>query len=181
MQAPAANPQQAGLVAASADMNAYSAAASFLCSPPMAQAFAHASAQSLTGSASNAIIWAAPGRDNDGTWSAGSPDRFTIATPGFYEVTAHAGIASTAAAAECWIQLTTGSGNPAGPGVVTSWWHGSGTAFAGSNLFIGSAGLIPVLIYATDVLQLMVQPANTCTTAQLFTLWGDWSHRLVSL
>jgi hypothetical protein len=181
MLIPAVNPQQAGLVAASADMNAYSAAAAFLCSPPMVQAFAHASNQSLTGSALTAVTWATPLRDNDSTWSALSPAQVTLQTQGFYEVAAHIGVTVAAVTAECFIRLTTGASNPAGAGNITDWWHCSGVALAATTFALGSAGLIPVLIYPGDTLKLIVQPANTCTTASLLTgWWGDWHHRMVS-
>lgn len=181
MQAPTINAQQAGLVATSADMNAYSQAAQFLLNPPMALAHAKTSVQSLTGGAANAIIWAQPARDNDGTWQAGSPDRFTVSTQGFYEVAAHAFTSPTAGTAECYFLVTTGTANPAGTGFTTSWWHSCGTAFTGNNLAVGAAGIIPVLLYPTDVLQFIVSPTTTCTTGNLLNYWGDWSHRLVSL
>jgi hypothetical protein len=185
MLIPVVNAQQAGLVASSADMNAYSQAASFLCSPPMAVAPAHPSAQSLTGGSISAINWGTPTRDNDNTWSSGAGNQFTIQTQGFYEAAAHVYLGQAANTAECWIQVTTGTGNPAGSGITTSCWHASLTIFTGQNTGIGCAGLIPVLLYPTDVLQFMVQPQVTCTTAAFTSLslvdyWGDWSHRMVS-
>jgi hypothetical protein len=55
--------------------------------------------------------------------------------------------------------------------------------FAGTSIAVGSAGIIPAILYPGDILQFCVQAQNNCTTAQLGTTgyWGDYSHRLVSL
>jgi hypothetical protein len=183
MLIPVVNPQQAGLPVASADMNACSAAARFLLNAPMAQAAAASPAQSLTGAALNQVNWAQPARDNDGTWQPGGASSFfTLNTQGFYEVAATIGIGPAAVTAECFVQVSTGPGNPAGFAVISTWWHGSGTRFTGDTFAIGSAGIIPVLLYAGDSLAFVVQPANTCTTGQ-FTgtaSFGSWYHRMVS-
>lgn len=179
MLIPVVNPQQAGLCAASADMNAYSAAAQFLCSPPMAHALAAAPPQAITAATVTAITWAAPDRDNDTTWSAGSPSLFLIGTQGYYEVAAHVSLTAAATAAECFILVTYGAANPAGPG-TSSWWHGSGLPFTGTNFILASAGLIPVELYANDQVQFMVQASANCATAATSGFTGDWSHRMVS-
>lgn len=186
MQVPVVNAQQAGLVAASADMNSYAAACQFLLNPPAALALASgtvaavATAQSLTASTPAAILWNTPLLDRDLTWNATLAGQFTVNTPGFYEVSAHAYLTVAAVTAEGWIRVTTGSNNPAGSGVTSDYWHASAVAPPSGSLSVSISGLIPAYCYLGDFLQFFVQASANCATTSLGS-FGDWSHKQVSL
>lgn len=191
MLAPTVNAQQAGLAAASSDMNNYAYACQFLLNPPIAWARASNSvagsdsAQSFTAATATAVLWNTPKADRDQTWLAASPAQFAVNTPGFYEAAGHLNLTNAGVSAIAWIRVTTGTNAPGGSGVTSDWWHASAVSppsGGGRPFGICSGGLIPQYLYVLDTLQFFVQVNTTCASVVVTGgTFGDWSHKLVSL
>lgn len=158
MTIPVLTPVPAGYVVQLSDLQAMTSACTFLMTKPLARIHMASSGQSLPTGSGTAITFNTVDFDTDGTWNSGSPTRLTIQTPGFYKVRYTVGL-GTSTSGNSWVQVTTGTNNPAGSGVLSQCYGAYATVTASQ---LGSAGIIPQYLYALDYIQ--VYYAGTAAT-----------------
>lgn len=104
----------AGHVATADEMNALAYACTFGLTKPVAQVVA--STARAIGTSPGAVQFDSANFDYDGMWSATTPARLTISTPGWYKAR-YSIVTGNTQAYNTFITSTTGSGNPQGPGI----------------------------------------------------------------
>lgn len=158
--APLPPSQYAGQLATSSDMNAMAAAALWLRRPPMvlAQTNSSGTGQSMP-SSGQAITFSSILRDTDGFFALSAPSHLTVPVNGIYKV--RYSVPFTVANCQVWVRITTGSNNPAGAGVQSSWWYGWAGAGNGNDGCVCGGGVLPLPLYQGDYIQIFATPATT--------------------
>lgn len=174
--------EPAGVIAAAADLNAWAGACTFKLgsaagNKPMFFLMA-STTQSFGTSSGTKVIWsntAAIFKDNDGGWASGTPDRYTIQTPGYwtFDWTVNAGIWASYLQAWCTVQTT--AANPYNPSVNINFQY-TNMAQTGSNAFATSGGLCPIYLYPGDYVAVNAQPgaATTSSSNPYSHFTGEW-------
>lgn len=150
--------EPAGVIAASADLNAWANACSFLLgsgsgSNPVFLLQA-SSAQSI-GTTFAAVNFSNSGaifKDNDGGWSSSTPGRYTFQTTGFFTIDWSVPVGAFSGFLMAYAQVTTGSSNPQGSGVTYKFQFTSSDV-GSIYVALSSGGVMPQQIYAGDYLQ----------------------------
>ena len=144
----------AGHIATSSDMNQLAAAATFLLGKPIAHVHDGTGSYAI---ASPMACWDTKDIDTDGMWSAGSPNRLTIQTPGWYKLRAAITSNGAGAGMEFFMRSTTGSNNPLGSGVnsTPNWEAATFTSSASPFTSFHVSGIWPYYLYQADFLQVM--------------------------
>jgi hypothetical protein len=157
----------AGSVATATQMNDLAYAMTFfLQDKPLAQAKA-SSGQSVTGSTQNIVALGTKVFDNDGMWSS-SFNGLTVQTQGWYRFSY--GIPCPVIT-DGHIFITTGTNNPAGSGVTSTYWPGTeGHSPSANYIVCRASGIIPQYMYALDEVQVECNPASSTTLSS-----GDWT------
>lgn len=168
---PAPPVQYAGRLATSADMNSLAQTALYLRRPPMvvAQSATSGTGQSMTSTPAGVQFTGGVLRDTDGFFAPANNTRLTVRTPGFYRVRYSVPFDVAAQNCQCMARVTTGSNNPAGAGVTSSWWYAWAGAANSINGCACGGGIIPVYLYVLDyveILQNVVTTSNMPVTPQ---------------
>jgi hypothetical protein len=117
-------------------------------------------AQTLTTATLTAVTWDTRITDRDSGWASGSDTRYTAQTPGYYLLAANVQFASNATGARVIVfQVTTGSGNPAGPGVTTQFGRAGIAAVSGAATCASSKSLTPYM-YDGDYAQVLAYQSS---------------------
>lgn len=154
----------AGYVVTANDMNNLGAACTFLMTRPIARVHDAAGTQTI-GTSVVAVQFNTKDFDTDGMWSSGANTRLTVQTPGFYKVEYWIDLmgSSSSTNADTYVQVTSGSNNPAGAGIIQPCWGGHATAGVAASTRSGahSAGILPLYMYSLDYVEIYA----LCTTA----------------
>lgn len=152
MSIPTIPSMPAGHIATVSDMNALSAACTFLLTKPMAKVRDTAGGVNFTTSGA-VITYTTVDFDTDGMWSAGSPNRLTIQTPGWYKLRYMVNQNGSSSATNAAAVGVTGSNNPAGSGLSTNMlWASYSDSEPG---YMSGRGLWPFYLYAGDFIRLI--------------------------
>lgn len=180
MNIPATPTQYAGTVAASADMNSLSASAAFVAGPPFVIIQTSTTATQNVGTAAAALTWSLALRNNDTNWASGAPTILTINTQGLYECRYQIALAFVASAVmRAYIQVVTGTNNPVGSGVTTTYWSTqTASVLSGVVSACVGGGVIPVELYPGD--QVSIMAFSTVATTTTTNHWCQASLRMVS-
>jgi hypothetical protein len=157
----------AGYVATSTDMNNLAYCCTFLSTKPISRVRDAAGGQALSTTGSPVIInFATKDIDTDGMWSSGTPNRLTIATPGWYKFRYAIATGTGTTLRVCGQTIsTTGANNPAGSGVVSSpYWGSYSYSASGNTAYARAAGIWPFYLYAGDYLQVQGFTDNAVST-----------------
>jgi hypothetical protein len=180
----------AGSVVTATTLNQLGTAVSFLLAPPKAvlqqvNSSPFGGGQSIAATTATAIGWNNAINNSDSAWSSGNNTRFTCQTPGYYlfEAVWQSTAETSAGYRGCYFRVTTGSNNPGGAGLTTSFGASRApnvTSASGVNYTaIGSACISPFL-YVLDYVEFMAYSSHSETTG--FTDGGSYlTATLVSL
>lgn len=174
--------ENAGVISSSSDLNAWSAACTWLLgsgSNTMPVFFLQqGTAQGLTTSFANITNFsssAAVFKDNAGGFSGGSPNRYTVQLPGFYTINWGVSVGANASYLEALAGVVTGSGNPYNPSTTFIFQHQTRNVST-SDGFASARGLCPVYMVAGDFIFVNARvgvAASTDITWPSF-LSGQW-------
>ena len=167
----------AGYVAQGAQLAELCTAISWLMSGKPLTRLTQGTAQSFTSGTAAAVTWDTKIVDRDSGWSSSHTTRYTAQTPGYYQLAAGVSFASnTTGARLAYFQVTTGSNNPAGPGVTTAFCRPS-VPGAGLTTGVTLESLTPYLydldyveVYAEQNSGGALSTAVTGTTPSFFTI-----------
>lgn len=149
----------AGYVVQLADLQNLSAAATFALTKPAVYAVDNTGGQAITTSFL-AVPFTATFIDTDNMWIAGSAKRFTVQTPGWYKISYGVNVGSVGGVFNSAVASTTGSNNPQGSGVQSSYYWGGYTDVAASSIgYAGATGDWPFYLYQGDFLQVFIKAA----------------------
>ena len=128
--------------------------ASFLLTPPGQVLLTATGAQSIPNSTNTAITWnTAANSGPDMMWTSGS--QVTAQTPGYYDLDAQVIFASNSTGArQVMFRVTTGTGNPAGPGNTVIFGLFSAIPASGLNTIV-STGMTGPYMYAGDYVEVL--------------------------
>lgn len=161
----------AGHVVTLSDMQALSAAATFLLAKPIVLIEQIASGQAITTSLSTLNNFTSGGviYDTDSMWNSGTPSRLVVQTPGWYRACYAVNCNTTGGTYTTCLRSTTGANNPQGAGVQSLNHWGGYAAVTASSLpgYAGASGLWPAYLYAGDYLQILMQAAAAGTSTGL--------------
>lgn len=144
----------AGHVVTVAEMNQLSAACTFLLTKPVARVHDGAGAQAI-GTGATTVSFNTKDIDTDGMWSAGTTNRLTVQTPGWYKVHYGLSVLGVNGTFNTGLKSTTGSNNPLGAGVVSALqWPGYTVGSATVTTAAGASGVWPFFLYIGDFIQL---------------------------
>jgi hypothetical protein len=150
----------AGGVVQLTDLQNLAAAATFALTKPVVYAVDNTGGQAITTSFL-AIPFTTTFFDTDSMWSAGSATRFTVNTPGWYKVSYGVNVGTVGGVFMTAVRSTTGSNNPQGAGVNSSYyWAGAANVVASSIAYPGATGDWPFYLYAGDYLSVFVKAAT---------------------
>lgn len=173
--------EPAGVIATSADLNAWANACTFLLgsgsgSNPMFLLMASATQSwSTTAAFCNFSNTAALFKDNDGGWSSGNPGRYTVQTPGYWVVDYTINGGTSANNLKTWLQVTTTASNPFNPSATIDCMYGNTPATSATVCTISAGGLIPIYLYTGDLIQVSVTTgaASTSGTSPFSHMSGE--------
>lgn len=158
----------AGYIAQAADLNNLAYAAQFLLNRPLTRIHDSAGGQAIGTAGTTAISFAHVDYDNDSMYSSSQPTRLAVQTPGYYRVDYMiSGYQSNGSnPMNTWAQVTTGSNNPQGSGVITEVWPGYGVGNVGAQAVCcgRGSGIIPLFMYAGDYVTVYAQCTATGQT-----------------
>ena len=143
-----------GEAASIAKLNQLAYDAAFLLTPPGQVLLTSTGAQSIPNATLTAVTWnTATGSGPDTMWTAGS--QCTAQTPGYYDLDAQVNFTSNATGArQAMFRVTTGPGNPAGPGVTTIFGLFSATPSSGIFAIV-TTGMTGPYMYAGDYVEVL--------------------------
>ena len=169
----------AGTAVSSAALTQCAAAAQWLCyTRPLTQ-LQQTGVQSIPNNTATAVTWSKI-TDRDGGFT--STTTYTAQTPGYYLLAACITYAASATGGrQCYFTVTTGPGNPAGPGVTTSFALTAIPGMATTPASAVSKSLAPQKAYAGDYFQVI---ALQTSGGALSTSTSDggcyWTIQMVS-
>ena len=173
--------ETAGTISASADLNDWAGACTFLLgsasgTQPVFLLMA-STTQALTGTfaAVNYSNTAALFKDNDGGWAAGSPSKYTIQTAGYWHIEWSVSAASSANNIECYAQVTTSASNPYNPSTTVKFQHSNRPATT-AVVVASAAGLVAIYLYPNDFIQVFATVGVNVNTSSTFypQFSGQW-------
>lgn len=171
MTIPAIPSLPAGHVVTVADMQSLANAATFLLNKPIVLVEQVAGPQAIgtslgafTGFTSAGLIY-----DTDGMWNSANPGQLTVQTPGWYKVRYSVNFGTASGTFNAAVRSTTGSNNPAGPGVQSGNYWGSYSVSPGTGqpIYGGAQGVWPAYLYAGDYLQIFMKAASAGSSTGL--------------
>ena len=170
----------AGTAATSAGLTQVAAAAQWLCyTRPLTRA-RQAVTQSIPNATATPVTWDTKIIDRDGGFT--SSTTYTAQTPGFYLLAACIGYAANATGGrQCYFTVTTGSNNPAGPGVTTSFALAAVPAAASVPTAAVSKQLVPQRVYTGDYFQVIAwQNSGGALSTSTANGGSYWTIQMVS-
>lgn len=180
----------AGAVVTAATLNQLGQAVSFLLQPPQVvleqvNSSPFSGGQSIAATTATAIGWNSAIANPDSAWSSGNNTRVTAQTPGYYLFSAvwQAAAETSAGYRGGYFRVTTGSNNPGGAGVTTSFGAvrvPNVTSISGVNYSAVGSSCISPYLYVLDYVEFIAYSSHSETTG--FTDGGSWlTATLVSL
>ena len=179
---PSVPTENAGVVSSASDLNAWSAACTWLLgsgSNTMPVFFLQqGTAQGLTTSfagITNYSSSAAIFKDNAGGFSGGTPNRYTVQLAGFYTINWGISVVSGASYIEAYGVCFTGASNPYNPSSFAIFHHQTRNVGT-TDAFVSGRGLVPFYLVAGDFIEIQARvgvAANTDTAWPSF-LAGQW-------
>src|SRR5690242_14272239 len=149
----------AGYVATLGDMQALAYAAQFALTKPIAKIIDNTGGAAIATSF-GAVSFTASIFDTDGMWNAGSPDRLTVQTPGWYNVRYGINTGSVVGVYTTCVASTTGANNPQGSGVQSAnYWGGMSDEANASIGWATGGGDWPFYLYAGDYVRVFIEAA----------------------
>lgn len=165
----------AGYIVQPADLNNLAAAATFLLGKPLAVIQDVTAGHAITAAfaavpmigVTNINTGGSGQVDTDGMFSTGHNTRLTVATPGWFKF--RYSISTLPSAGQVWCitygQVTTGSNNPLGGGLMQKFWSGYAVYNGTNQTSVSSGGLWPAFLYAGDYFEVYAAVDATATTA----------------
>jgi hypothetical protein len=159
---PQLNPMPAGYIAQAVDMNYLATAASFLLNKPITRVHDTVGSQ-VVQTATAPIVFGVADFDTTSMFNATFPTRLTVKTAGFYKVSY---MVSTTTSGTCvvgtYAQITTGSNNPSGAGILTRAWPGYAFGTSSNNRCCPhGGGILPLYLYPGDYVEIYAYSTNT--------------------
>jgi len=152
----------AGTVATAATLNQLGSAVSFLLQPPRSviqqtNVAPVSGGQSIPATTATAIIWTTTAVNSDSGWNSSNNTQYTAQTPGAY------------------FRITTGTNNPGGAGLTTSFGSSrlaNVTSATGVNYTAIGTSMITPYMYVLDYVELIAYSSHAETTG--FTDGGSY-------
>jgi hypothetical protein len=170
----------AGTVVTSAALTQAAAAARWLCyTRPLTQAQQQVT-QSIPNSAATPVTWDTKITDRDSGLT--SATTYTAQTPGYYLLAASVCYAANSTGGrQCYFTVTTGPGNPAGPGITTSFALAAIPGAATVPAAAVSKSLVPQRVYAGDSFQVIAfQSSGGALPTSTANGGSYWTIQMVS-
>jgi hypothetical protein len=173
--------EEAGTISTSADWNAWCSTLTYLLGSgsgknPMFFLMSSATqAWTTTPAFCNFSNTAAVFKDNDGGFSSGNPGRYTIQTPGYWHVDYAVNGGSAASNLVTFLQITTTASNTFNPSATIKCQYTNAPQTT-SAAFNQSGGLLPIPLFAGDILQIVVSTGASSTegTSPFSHFTGMW-------
>jgi hypothetical protein len=114
-------------------------------------------------------------KDNDGGFSNSTPGRYTVQTPGYWTVDWAINGGSSASFLVCYLEINTTSANLYNPSATIKCQY-TNAAQTTAAAYATSGGLVPIVLFAGDLLQLVVQSGASSTelTSPYSHFTGSW-------
>lgn len=173
--------ENAGVISASSDLNAWGYACNFLLGNTTGTNpvfFLQAATTQTIATSFTQINFSNSGaifKDNMGGWSGGNPGAYVIQAPGYYHIEWSMSAASGAGNLECYALAATSSSNPYNPSALIAFQHTNRQAT--SAVTVASAGgLVPIYLTAGDEIALFAAVGTSVSTSSSFypQLSGQW-------
>jgi len=172
----------AGTVATAATLNQLGSAVSFLLQPPRSviqqtNVAPVSGGQSIPATTATAIIWTTTAVNSDSGWNSSNNTQYTAQTPGYYRLDGvwQATAETTAGYRGAYFRITTGTNNPGGAGLTTSFGSSrlaNVTSATGVNYTAIGTSMITPYMYVLDYVELIAYSSHAETTG--FTDGGSY-------